>query len=69
MKVKVTSGGRITIPTALRKKFGIKGGTRIKVFSDEKLPKIILSPLTREAIDKYRGILKVKKGEDSMTIS
>ncbi|MDI6778741.1 MAG: AbrB/MazE/SpoVT family DNA-binding domain-containing protein [Bacteroidota bacterium] len=44
LNIKMTKGGRITIPATLRKKFRIKGGTRIKVFLDEKFPKIILSP-------------------------
>jgi AbrB family looped-hinge helix DNA binding protein len=48
LRVKVTTGGRITIPVSIRKKLGIKGGTRIKFLINEKDNKIILAPHTKE---------------------
>lgn len=52
LNVKLRKGGRITIPATLRKKFGIKGGTRIKIYLDEKLQQVILTPFARKSFDK-----------------
>lgn len=51
LSVKMRKCGRITIPAQLRKKFGIKGGTRINIRLDEKLQRIILTPLTRASVN------------------
>lgn len=51
LSVKMRKGGRITIPATLRKKFGIKSGTRINIYLDEKLQRIILAPLTRGSVN------------------
>jgi AbrB family looped-hinge helix DNA binding protein len=48
--IKATTHGRITIPIAVRKKLGIKSGTRFNVFWDSKLYKIILTPLGKLCI-------------------
>ena len=59
-ETRATEKGQIVIPAALRKKFGIKKGTRIQVY--EKDDHIILDPLSPELIkariEKLRGIIK-----------
>lgn len=59
-ETRATEKGQIVIPAALRKKFGIKKGTRIQVY--EKDDHIILDPLSPERIksriQKLRGIVK-----------
>jgi AbrB family looped-hinge helix DNA binding protein len=58
MQVTVSSRGRILIPIEMRKKYGIKTGTRI-VFINEG-ESIQLQPITREYVhslrEKYRGM-------------
>ncbi len=59
-ETRATEKGQIVIPAALRKKFGIKKGTRILVY--EQGDQIILNPLTPELIraklQKLRGIVQ-----------
>ena len=55
MMGKVTSGGRITIPVELRRKFGIKPGMRFAIEIDEDQRRIILSPINREYVHRLRG--------------
>jgi AbrB family looped-hinge helix DNA binding protein len=59
-ETRATEKGQIVIPAALRKKYGIKKGTRIQVYAQD--DHIILSPLTPELIraklQKLRGIVK-----------
>ena len=59
-ETRATEKGQIVIPAALRKKFGIKKGTRIQVY--EQGDHIILNPLTPELIraklQKLRGIVQ-----------
>jgi len=56
MKIsKVTSGGRVTIPVELRKKYNLKPRTRINFFEEYNGIKII--PLTKETIKAYAGFL------------
>ena len=52
----VNSKGLVTIPAALRQKYGIGKGTRVSMVEDG--PRIILQPLTREYIPSLRGSLK-----------
>ncbi len=52
----VTFKGQIVIPVKLRKKVGIKKGT--KVFLEEKNGDIIVHPATPEFYDRTFGILK-----------
>ena len=52
----VNSKGLVTIPSALRRKFGIGKGTRVSMVEDG--PRIILQPLTREYIHRLRGSIK-----------
>jgi AbrB family looped-hinge helix DNA binding protein len=54
----VTSRGLVTIPSTLRKKFGLRKGTRVSMIEDG--TRIILQPLTREYIRSLRGSLKRK---------
>lgn len=49
--IKATTRGRITIPVAIRKKLGIKGRSKFTVYEDEKLQRIILTPLTRDSVN------------------
>lgn len=59
-EARATEKGQIVIPAELRKKYGIKRGTRIQVY--EKDDQIILIPLSPEVIrkrlQKLRGIIK-----------
>ena len=43
------------IPSSVRRKLGIKTGTRIQVEVDESNSRIILTPITREYIHSLRG--------------
>ena len=55
-----TVKGQIVIPSSVRRKFGIKEGTRIQIDADEKTRRIILTPITREYIFSLRGKYKGK---------
>ena len=52
----VTTKGQLVIPSRLRKKYGIRKGTRVAMIEEE--TRIILQPLTREYIRSLRGSLK-----------
>ncbi len=54
----VTSKGQLVIPSKLRKKFGIKAGTRVNFYEEEDGIKII--PVTPELIKSNIGFLKGK---------
>ena len=51
----VTSKGQLVIPSKLRKKFGIKPGTRVNFLEENDGIKII--PVTPEIIDANKGFL------------
>lgn len=51
----VTVKGQIVIPSRLRRRYGIKKGTRVCLI--ERNGEIILKPVTREYFDKMAGIL------------
>jgi AbrB family looped-hinge helix DNA binding protein len=55
METVATTKGQIVIPSAVRRKFDIKAGTRIQVEIDEKERRILLRPITREYIRRLRG--------------
>ena len=55
-----TSKGQIVIPSSVRRKFGIKEGTRIQIDPNEKDGTIILKPITREYVHSVRGRYKGK---------
>ena len=56
----ITVKGQIVIPSKIRRKFGIKEGTRVQVDMDEQAHRIILTPVTRDYIQKLRGKYKGK---------
>jgi AbrB family looped-hinge helix DNA binding protein len=58
---RVTQRGRIVIPTELRQRLGIHGGTAV-IFL-EKHGRVILRPITKKYVAKLRGMLK---GEPSV---
>ena len=60
METVATSKGQIVIPSEVRRKFGIKEGTRIQIIIDENAHEIILKPITREYVHSVRGKLKGK---------
>jgi len=52
-----TSKGRLVIPAELRRKHGIKPGTKVK-FLEDQFGRIVLQlPLTEEYIDRVMGFL------------
>jgi AbrB family looped-hinge helix DNA binding protein len=58
METKATKRGQIVIPATMRKKLGIKEGTRIWIELDEKNQKLILTPITPQYIHSLRGKYK-----------
>jgi AbrB family looped-hinge helix DNA binding protein len=56
----MTVKGQIVIPSKIRRKFGIKEGTRVQVEVDEQTHRIILTPVTRDYIQNLRGKYKAK---------
>jgi antitoxin PrlF len=54
----VTSKGQVVIPAAILRRSGIKNGTVIRI---EEVPGgLLLRPITKDAIDRLRGILAGK---------
>jgi AbrB family looped-hinge helix DNA binding protein len=51
----VTTKGQLVVPARLRRKYGIKAGTRIRFLERDR--EIILQPLTREYIRSVCGVL------------
>ncbi len=60
METYATAKGQIVIPSQVRRKLGIKEGTRIQIEVDEQANRIILTPITREYIHSLRGKYKGK---------
>ena len=60
----VTSKGQLVVPSHIRRRYGIKPGTRI-IFVEE-AGRIIFQPVTREYIDSFCGIFKGKPGDKSV---
>ena len=60
MKTRVSTKGQIVIPVALRRKYGIKNGTRIIV--TDAGDRIILKPVTELYLKNLQGSLKGKGG-------
>ncbi len=56
METHATVKGQIVIPSRLRRKYGIKAGTRIEVVDEGS--RIVLQPITRGFIHGLRGIMK-----------
>ena len=55
METTTTTKGQVVIPSSVRRKLGIKAGTRIQVELDEANSQIILTPITREYVHSLRG--------------
>jgi AbrB family looped-hinge helix DNA binding protein len=47
LRIKATTRGRITIPVSIRKKLGIKAGTKFKVYRDKNYARIIVELLNK----------------------
>ncbi len=58
METYATVKGQIVIPAELRRKHGIKAGTKITFIDTEDA--IIIKPVTEETIKRMRGVLKGK---------
>jgi len=56
----MTVKGQIVIPSKVRRKLGMKEGTRVQVDVDEGTHRIILTPITREFVEGMRGRYKGK---------
>lgn len=56
----VSVKGQIVIPSRIRRKLGIKEGTRVQVDLDEQAHRIILTPVTSDYIQNLRGKHKGK---------
>jgi AbrB family looped-hinge helix DNA binding protein len=52
----VTSKGQLVVPSKLRRKYGIKPGTKVRFIEREN--EIILQPVTKEYIRSVCGMLK-----------
>lgn len=62
----MTTQGRMTIPVEIRKKYGIKGGTRMRFIPDEEYRCIFLVPMTKKYFRALAGALKPKRVEKTM---
>ncbi len=51
-----TSKGQLVVPAELRRKYGIKAGTKVK-FLEDNLGRIVIQPLTEEYINRLMGYL------------
>ncbi len=60
----VTTKGQLVVPARIRRRFGIKPGTRVNFIEEGE--RIIFQPVTREYIDSFCGIFKQKPGEKSV---
>lgn len=60
MDTYMTVKGQIVIPSRVRRKLGMKQGTRVQVDVDEQTNKIVLTPITREYIQSLHGKYKGK---------
>ena len=56
----VTSKGQLVVPSRIRRRFGIKPGTRVAFVEDG--DSLIFQPVTREYIHSLRGKIKLKTG-------
>ena len=59
----MTSKGQVVIPARLRRKYGLKEGTKLNFAEDA--GRFIIQPVTKEYISSFRGIFKLKPGEKS----
>lgn len=59
METYITVKGQIVIPAALRRKYGMKAGTKIHVYDEGE--RIVLKPVTADFYRNLRGSLNGKK--------
>lgn len=59
----MTSKGQVVIPVRLRRKYGLKEGTRLNFVEEE--GRFVVQPVTKEYISSFRGIFKSKPGQKS----
>ena len=59
----VSVRGQVTIPAELRKRLGIRAGTRLNWIEEK--GRLVLIPITAQRIKQIRGFLKPKPGEPS----
>ena len=60
METTATSKGQIVIPSSVRRKLGIKEGTRIQINLSDDEKEIVLTPITREYVHILKGKFKGK---------
>jgi len=56
MEAYVSTKGQLVIPVELRRKYGIKPGTRVQILDEG--TRIVLQPVTAEYVRQLRGSLK-----------
>ena len=59
METYITVKGQIVIPAALRRKYGMKAGTKIQIYDEGE--RIVLKPVTAKFYRDLRGSLKGKQ--------
>ena len=59
----MTAKGQVVIPARLRRKYGLKEGTRLNFAEEE--GRFVVQPVTKEFINSFCGIFKLKPGEKS----
>lgn len=59
----MTSKGQVVIPARLRRKYGLKEGTRLNFAEEE--GRFVVQPVTKEFINSFCGIFELKPGEKS----
>ena len=59
----MTSKGQVVIPARLRRKYGLKEGTRLNFVEEE--GRFVVQPVTKEFINSFCGIFKLKPGGKS----
>jgi AbrB family looped-hinge helix DNA binding protein len=60
METVATSKGQVVIPSKIRRQLGIKEGTYFQIDVDNVNKRIILTPVTREYVNSFRGKFKGK---------
>ena len=56
MSATFTSKGQLVVPAALRRKYGIEAGTKVK-FLEDQFGRIVLQPITESYVDRVMGCL------------
>ena len=61
----VTSKGQLVVPSGLRRRYGIRPGTRVNFVEED--GRIIFQPVTRDYIRTFRGRFKLEPNEKPAT--